>query len=439
MSSPEPTPPASNKVDPSAGARPGLPPVQPPSGKQILQLFIVPGLIVLVLVGLFLLGPTLKSWVGWGSGGRSPDQFLRDLDSSNADIRWRAASDLAQVLLRDDRLASDGDFALALADRLQNALADSADAEKTFAARHEGLREGEKIRELKKLEPERNLIMYLAASLGNFMIPVGAPLLEQMATQTGGMEPLALAERRRRALFALATLGENLKRYDKLSDEQKDQIEEKLQAAPKKDARARSARDYLRGRRQGKASTMGVADTLAKCADDEDPYLRELVALVSNFWEGTPQEEKTIEDLLVTLSGDAGVGADRLEEQTSRNPQTKESRPLTTKKGFNVQANATIALARRGSPRVSLGLLQEMLDPERLGAIFVLKYRDGSQKPNAALVSLTLTDTLRAVARLHQQRPSIKLDRLVPLIDELAKSDNVTVRTEAKQAQRALK
>jgi hypothetical protein len=416
-----------------------LPPVVPPSGRQILQLFIVPGIIVLVLVGLFLIGPALKRWMGLG-GGRTPEQFLRDLDSNNADVRWRAASDLAQVLLREDRLASNPDFALALADRLQTALADSADAEKQYAARHDGLSEGEKGKALKDLDPRRNLIMYLGASLGNFMIPAGAPLLEQMATQTSGMEPDVLAERRRRALFALATLGENLKRYDKLSDDQKDEIEQKLKEAQKQESpRARATLENLQARRRGKADTMGVADTLAKCAEDDDPSLRFMAAFASNFWHGTAREEKTIEDFLYTLSNDSGRGAEQMEERILRNPTSKVSREVTTKPGFDVEANATIALARRGSPRVRVDLLKEMLDPAQLRKIFVIKPRSGAETPNEALVVLTLTDTLRAIVQLHQKRPEMKLASLLPLIDELAKSDNAAIRAEAKQAQVALK
>src|SRR5262245_40853218 len=81
---PAPQPPPSSAIVPAtkpsstAAADPGLPPVLPPSGKQMLQLFVVPALIVLVLVGLFLLGPTLS---GWFKPGKSTDQFLRDLDS----------------------------------------------------------------------------------------------------------------------------------------------------------------------------------------------------------------------------------------------------------------------------------------------------------------------------------------------------------------------
>src|SRR5438445_12499109 len=94
----------------------GLPPVQAPSGRHIVQLFLVPGLIVAGAVTI-LLG---FSWLAGGS--RTPDQFLKNIDSANADIRWRAASDLAQVLKRDETLASDPAFALRLAERLQKAL-----------------------------------------------------------------------------------------------------------------------------------------------------------------------------------------------------------------------------------------------------------------------------------------------------------------------------
>lgn len=420
---------------------PGLPPVQPPSGRQILQLFVVPALIVGVLVILFLVGPALYKWFGQLAGRSSADtrtaeQFLRDLDNSNPEVRWRAASDLAQVLLRKDELASDVDFAQVLADRLQTTLDDSAAAEKLYAERQGTLSEGDRAKELKKLEPERHLSMFLGASLGNCMVPVGAPLLEQMALQTRGMEADALAERRSRALFALATLGENLKRFDRLDDDRKDAIENKLEEAGS--SRARQALAYLRARRQDRADTMGVAAVLATCAGDEDPYLRELAAFAANFWHGTTAEERTIEDFLVTLSNDSGVGADKLEERTSRNPEAKLSRPLTKKKGFNVQANATIALARRGSPRVRLDLLEEMLDPEQLRSIFVIKPKGAAEQPDEALVARTVLDSLKAVALLHHKRPELKLDRLVPLIDRLAKSDNAAVRAEAKQAQLAL-
>src|ERR1700733_3620999 len=102
---------SSDASSPTPPPDPGLPPVQPPSGQMILRLFIVPAVIVGVLVLLFLVGPTLHGWfnqlVGRSSADtRSAEQFLHDLDNPNPEVRWRAASDLAQVLLRNDALAA---------------------------------------------------------------------------------------------------------------------------------------------------------------------------------------------------------------------------------------------------------------------------------------------------------------------------------------------
>src|SRR5947207_6621873 len=106
-----PTPPP-----PQPPPAPGLPPVHPPSGRHIAQLFLVPGLIVAGAVTI-LLG---FSWLAGGS--RTPQQFLKNIDSANSDIRWRAASDLAQVLKRDEKLASDPAFGLRMVEHLQRGL-----------------------------------------------------------------------------------------------------------------------------------------------------------------------------------------------------------------------------------------------------------------------------------------------------------------------------
>src|SRR5947199_5859342 len=94
-------------------ARVGLPPVKPPSARFIVQLFLIPGLIVAGLVFVFVFGGL--SWVGTST----PESFLSRLDNPNTEVRWRAAHELAQVLKRPEslELASDPDFALALAQR----------------------------------------------------------------------------------------------------------------------------------------------------------------------------------------------------------------------------------------------------------------------------------------------------------------------------------
>src|SRR4051812_42635655 len=94
---------------------PGLPPVTPPSGKFIAQLFLVPGLIVLLAVLLMM------SFTYFLSSRYTPEKFLNNLDNANTDIRWRGASDLAQVLEKPESAAlrSDVSFAFELTERLQ--------------------------------------------------------------------------------------------------------------------------------------------------------------------------------------------------------------------------------------------------------------------------------------------------------------------------------
>src|SRR2546423_6127431 len=105
----------------------GLPTVTAASGRDIVQLFLIPGLIVAGAVTI-LLG---FSWLAGGS--RTPEQFLKNIDSANADIRWRAANDLAQVLKRDDTLAADVGFALKIAERLARASEELERSEKHLA------------------------------------------------------------------------------------------------------------------------------------------------------------------------------------------------------------------------------------------------------------------------------------------------------------------
>jgi hypothetical protein len=431
---------------------PGLPPVMPPAPAAFLQLFIVPGIIVAVLVGLFLLGPMLYNQagrlLGRGSGdARTAAQFLRDLDNPNGEVRWRAASDLAQTLPRNEELARNVDFALELADRLDRALDGSAEAEKSFVAREGKLSAEEKDRERAKLAADRNYVMYLSASLGNFMMPVGVEGLKKLAVQEGGMETEALAERRRRALLALAVLGENLNRFDKLSAEQQGEMLERFDTALDKGTSvrlARMSRDYLAARRDHVSADkplpamLGVAEVLEQCGSEKDPSLRFLAAFASNFWYGTTAENQRLEKLLVKLSSDSGEGEDELEDQLAKNPDSARSRELVRRKGFRVQVNAAIALARRGSPKVRLDLLQEMLDEEKLNGIFVLKPKDGKEQPNAALVTLTLTDTLKALVQLHRKRPEMDLRRFDDAISTLEGHRNPAIRVEAQQCRLAL-
>lgn len=79
-----------------------LPPVEPPSAKFIVQLFVVPGLIVAAIVGVWLLfGKLASAEQDWQA-------LLADMKSSNEHRRGRGAMGLAQALAADQNRQTDG-------------------------------------------------------------------------------------------------------------------------------------------------------------------------------------------------------------------------------------------------------------------------------------------------------------------------------------------
>jgi HEAT repeat protein len=286
----EPSPP--NNPTPQATDDRGLPPVRPPSGRFIAQLFLVPGLIVFVLVLIWLAGHYLVA------EKRTPDYFLKNLDSNNEDIRWRAASDLAQVLKRPESLdlASDAKFALDLAERLQSGLADLEAAEKKLTAEAGTMSKEDRVKEENKIKPKRNYVLYLISALGDFTVPVGAPLLCKIATKEETAADKENILRRRRAVWALANLGDKMKRFkNELSETKQDKVVDVLKEEKKKSGLrgewAATAFLYLT-----EGTPLGVDAALEKCAESEDSFLRELVAMALNFWDG-PRVIPTLEKL----------------------------------------------------------------------------------------------------------------------------------------------
>src|SRR5262249_26009619 len=161
-----PSPMQSQPDSPISTAPPkGLPPVVPPSGGFIVQLFLVPGLIVTAVVLLLL----VLNW--YWNGSRSPEKFLDNLDNTNPEVRWRAARDLAQILLRDDRLATDPRFALSVGERLRTAFTAAAPAEKALAERLSKLSTEDRIKEQREaLKDERFYLVYLMGCVSAFKV-----------------------------------------------------------------------------------------------------------------------------------------------------------------------------------------------------------------------------------------------------------------------------
>jgi hypothetical protein len=290
---------------PTANNPPGLPPVQPPSGRHIVQMFVVPGLIVAVVVVLFL---GCSGFWGWLLGVSStPEQDLARLESPNADVRWRAANNLAQILKRDDELARDPAFGLKLVQFLAQELDRLEEHEQRLIAKSRSLSDQELGKEMADFRTRRETIRYLSACLGNMAVPVGVPLLIRMARKDQGFDEKSTVLLRRHAVWMLANLGDNLKR---LPVEKQGEVVQRFREATAGDSHAQQARDLVVAYYQSpeQAPELGVVAALAACAQNEDIFLREMVALALSFWQGSERENRLAEQTLTTLARDNGFG-----------------------------------------------------------------------------------------------------------------------------------
>jgi hypothetical protein len=286
-----------NPEPPAAGK--GLPPVTPPSGAFIVQLFLVPGIIVAVAV-FILMG---FSWLVGGES--STDKLLQRLENPNADIYWRAANELAQRIHRDDQLAADPKVALRLAGLLRKALDELDRAEQS-------LLESEHKDHRQDLRTKRKHVEFLIPCLGHLSIPTGVPLLTEIALRTkGDLKTSVLL--RRQAVWALATLGDNLKRFSKLDPEQAAAVREALRQAEGGTTEQAQWAGLTLGYLDGTQRNIGVIEALARCAHTrgdptDDVFLRELVAEALGFWEGDDAANALAEQTLLALARDDGHG-----------------------------------------------------------------------------------------------------------------------------------
>jgi hypothetical protein len=187
-----------------------LPPVEAPSARFILQLFLVPGILVAVLIGFIVL-----FFGGLGGGPRTPDDFLKGLRNPSELKRWKTAQDLAQILPRDAALRADVQFAYEVTQLLH---------EEMERKREELKRQREQPRPAAgESEEVPELLEYLPAVVGNFQVPVGLPLLQQLVTENADrVDEQYHRLRLRNAVLAIGMLGARVKelgpvgRYDAL-------------------------------------------------------------------------------------------------------------------------------------------------------------------------------------------------------------------------------
>ena len=153
-----------------------LPPVEPPSAGFLVQLFLVPGLIVAIIVGVWLTFHWLAHL------GQDPQAYVRTLRRDN-EGRWQAALNLANDLRGPGGGALKADPTLAV--ELGRILTDESKSGRTG-------------------EQSQMLRVYLCRALGEFTISEALPPLLERAKDTTQPEVA------RAAIEAIAVLATNL-------------------------------------------------------------------------------------------------------------------------------------------------------------------------------------------------------------------------------------
>jgi hypothetical protein len=124
----------------------------------------------------------------------------------------------------------------------------------------------------------------------------------------------------------------------------------------------------------------------------------------------------------------------------------KLSETLPSSPGWKIRYNATIALARRGSPDVPFNTVCEMLDEQRQMCNFRAKLANGQEVADESAARRTILDTLRALVEWHKVHKSRRwrdqgapeLRKVYAAIDRLTHSTNETLRDEAVKTKKEL-
>jgi hypothetical protein len=116
--------------------------------------------------------------------------------------------------------------------------------------------------------------------------------------------------------------------------------------------------------------------------------------------------------------------------------------------GWEIRYNATQTLARRGSSKVPLDVLAEMLDEAKQLKNFRAPAKDGRDVPDEAAARRTVINALKAVAQWHEKPEAIEkvrqkspkeLEAIYQAIAKLTESPVVDLRNEALRTQAAIK
>ena len=182
--------------------------------------------------------------------------------------------------------------------------------EKSIAAEIAKSNDKDKLLLWRKLREKRDYVIFLAGALGEFQVPVGAPVLCAIVRHHDSADINGNTLQRRQALWALMNMGENMKGIARLPEESRQSILAALKGeAAKSGPRAGWAQtalyyiDKTALPSDALEHVIKVDETLAVSADAEDRLLREFTAMAFNYWDGDRAEAT-----LLKLANDRGQG-----------------------------------------------------------------------------------------------------------------------------------
>ncbi|MCC7475157.1 MAG: HEAT repeat domain-containing protein [Pirellulales bacterium] len=218
-----------------------LPPVEQPSARFIIQLFVVPALIVLAIVGVWL----MFSWLV-RSTSISPAKLIDGIEGGSAVARWQRASELAEML-QNKRYASikaDGKSAQRIAGILEREIKQSGEGNDS--------------------QESATLRYFLARALGEFEVQEGADILLLAATTNRSPQDKLV---RHGAIEALAVRAYKLPKLEPPQVFSHPQLESTLVALSKEeDETLRSAATFA----LGQVGTPAAIERLEVLAIDPD-------------------------------------------------------------------------------------------------------------------------------------------------------------------------
>ncbi len=239
-----------------------------------------------------------------------------------------------------------------------------------------------------------------------------------------------------RAAWALANLGDNLTRFDRLSPDRQEVVlagfQQEAVGQGSRAARAATALACLQDRRAGKPNALGVDAVLVRCSADGNPFLREMAVFALNFWDGPD-----VEEALVARLDDRGAGEGQLAalHEGAKNAVVAY-RP---NEGLGIRYQAAVALARHGSDRAPIDLLGEMLDESaQMDAHRVRSIKDGHETPDQAAAYADMENALNAVVELHHKNSRVNLTPLETALEKLKDSPNPDIRRQAEHTRQEL-